>query len=95
MTPHEILVNARALIEEPAKWGQGSCYLRKGTLCAEEAIETIASNKYEREAALSKLNEAAGNEYVFFNSFNDTHTHAEVLAAFDKAIALAKEEQGP
>jgi len=40
-------------------------------------------------AATDVLNEACDGEIV---TFNDSHTHAEVIAVFDRAIARAEGE---
>lgn len=45
----------------------------------------------QREEAIDILSEAMNVEHVPL--FNDTHTHAEVMAAWDEAIKLAKEKE--
>jgi hypothetical protein len=103
MTPLETLKAARQLITDPAKWTQGWFALNANgdrtfgasqqavCWCALGAIDKFdppnffdlpnaqAKDKFER-FCLSK-NEQGVSHY------NDTHTHAEVLALFDAAIA--------
>lgn len=102
MTHHEILTKARAKIADPDNWGKGlrGCSFDRRpleTCCAAEAIEEVAPTAHEvRRAAMRALYDAAGLEWnkdsiIHWNDAPE-RTHAEVLAAFDKAIALAKEE---
>ena len=39
---------------------------------------------------LESLLQTEGEPRRFLSEFNDTHTHADVMALFDRAIALAK-----
>jgi hypothetical protein len=92
---------ARALISDPAKWTQGTIardWTGKGTTadavdafcwCAVGALEKVASNAQPFRA----LKWAMPSGYRSIVSFNDTHTHAEVLALFDKAIGTLVEQQ--
>ena len=101
MTPLETLKAARQLISDPAKWTQGE-FARDATgyavrpinddcvcFCALGAIAHVdKTHKLRGSAAekyLSKLCEKSRN--ISIGIFNDTHTHAEVLALFDAAIA--------
>jgi hypothetical protein len=98
MTPLETLKAARALITDPAKWTQGAQARDKRgqpfsthndnavCWCALGAIEKVA-DPYSEEAyeAAKKLRSISPNGTV--SDFNDTHTHVEVLALFDAAIA--------
>jgi hypothetical protein len=95
---------ARALIEDPKHWTQGSygldssghgvstrrineavCFCSWGAL-VRVGIDVIGG----RSAEERYLDMGMGNRGV--GNFNDTHTHAEVLAAFDKAIELAEKQ---
>lgn len=107
MTPLEILKSARARIEKPENWTQGafardsrgnaSLLGRHGNACSWCALGAILvlfepnleMNK-EESLAMNALECAVGGSVM---RFNDTHTHAEVLAAFDDAIELARKEQ--
>lgn len=93
-----VLIKARAKIADPELWGKG----RRGserplhTCCAAEAIEdTEPVNMDLRIKAINALYNAIGLSREFWMpklpDWNDApeRTHAEVLAAFDKAIAAA------
>jgi hypothetical protein len=66
---------------------------RPGPHCAWGAIVSVADIKgAEYRGALRSLG------FFFFGelaTFNDTHTHAEVLALFDKAIAAEEAKAAP
>lgn len=102
----DVLKNARALIDDPKKWGQGLGFSRPDTFCAAEAIEKVTrvspltnDNEYgkmvdARKRAFTALEKATGWRGQGLDSvtrWNDTNTHETVLAGFDKAIAT--EEQ--
>lgn len=92
MTAPEILRRAKALIADEQNWWDGCGELgdRKCTLSA------ISSISWPRPDALYNWKgEAAMHRVVgeSIGAFNDSHTHAEVMAAFDKAIALAEADQ--
>ncbi len=99
MTPLQILTAARNKIAKPEHWTQGeSCRNSSGQPCAAQvatcfcsigAIGTVAGEDWEAEqAAMDMLRRAIdpSRPLLGLATFNDTHTHAEVLAAFDKAI---------
>lgn len=88
------LMSARALIADPAKWGKGQRGRDRGweTCCAADAIEKSADPENEI-ATLDAFYRANGlgrkcGDILEWNDDPDT-THADVLAAFDKAIAEA------
>jgi hypothetical protein len=96
MTPSEILTAARELISAPERWTQEAF--------ARDAGGNSCSEKLERAVCFCSWGafHRAGYSIIaehFLRSemdgmpgrFNDTHTHAEVLAAFDRAIEAAKE----
>jgi hypothetical protein len=93
--PRDVLIAARKLIENPIDWGQGARGYGGNrpinTCCALEAIEdaTRGDGLLElRIAAYRALQIAAGLKLdSHIAKWNDNHTHAEVLAAFDRAIA--------
>jgi hypothetical protein len=93
MTTLNILIAARALIGDPANWGQGNGD-RPGTNCASEAISKSAFHAGEAFFAFDALMKAAG---ISDNipRWNDHSTHAQVLAGFDKAIAAERAKQKP
>lgn len=92
-----VLVKARAKIANEENWGKGDrrCDRPIETCCAAEAIEEVEFDNPKRRAAYLALERAAGLERPPLGSaivgWNDApeRTHAEVLAAFDKAIASA------
>jgi hypothetical protein len=99
MTPLETLKAARQLISHPAKWTQGEfardidgdasgvLVARAHCFCALGAIEKAYGSCAWTEAddAISRVCRRKFGQEV--GHFNDTHTHAEVLALFDAAIA--------
>lgn len=85
-----ILIKARALIADPAKWGKGprSDGYERGlcTYCAAEAIDAVDSDLDQRHASYRAIQSAASvNSLVYWNDAPE-RTHADILAAFDKAI---------
>lgn len=106
-TTLDILVAARAMIEKPENWCQHYVALdangkpvdsndrRAVRHCAAGALWAIASFAYPK-GACDALNAAAGtpNQLSGFVEFNNTHTHPEVLALFDRAIAAEKRKLG-
>lgn len=108
MTPLEILKLARKRIEKPENWTQGalardsrgnaSLLGRHGNACSWCALgamlvsfedPNLKMNKEESVVAMNALEEAVGGCVM---TFNDTHTHAEVLEAFGRAIAKLEAE---
>lgn len=101
MTTKEILIAAKALIDTPEKWCQNDLALDKnknhvcpespaavqrclvGALCAVDPHYDYWS---ECKVALG----FSGNPTAMVD-FNNTHTHAEVMAKFDEAIAACEE----
>ena len=96
-----VLRDARALISKPENWRQGAmagCRFMGGDIrmslptthpmancwCAAGAIKRVSATDKEFGNAIVALAFYAMPGGVA--AFNDTHTHAEVLAAFDKAI---------
>lgn len=92
----ETLKAARALIDTPEKWWQkkGDEY-RAGRHCAITALDEVGGVRATTGPAIPALARAIGGwteEPVLLvrtiTSFNDSHSHAEVLAAFDRAIEV-------
>jgi hypothetical protein len=95
MTGLDVLIAARALIADPKHWGQGDGH-RPGTNCASEAIFRSTKTYDESVAAMIALIETIGGVgNVHIPHWNDSSTHAQVLAAFDKAIATERAKQKP
>jgi hypothetical protein len=98
MNTREVLIAARKKIERPECWTQRAyardeeystvspsdklavCWCSIGALCA------VTDDNGQFAHARDSLAAVLDGMSVF--CFNDTHTHAEVLAAFDRAIEL-------
>ena len=106
MTPREVLVAARKLIERPEAWTQGAtardaagkvCSSREPSAvcrCAGGAIETASDGDLRKFLdAFEALGEQLGRFGYDVEAVNDApeRTHAEVLAAFDAAILACGE----
>lgn len=98
MTIAEILTAAKALIDTPEKWAANGNQFTglHGPHCASTAIGHASQLDYSKHRSACRLLEAA---YSGKNSdepalgviaWNDRSTHAEVMAGFDRAVALAK-----
>ncbi len=91
MTARDVLVQARALISDPADWCQNAFFLPDGRICGSEAIyqaaRTDSSSDNSDDIEARDLFLRINGETVM--QFNDGHTHAEVMAAFDKTISAA------
>ena len=105
MTPREILIAARAKIEAPERWTKGafarSARGRKVRLdggkarcwCMLGALQEVEMSPIRFRQAWALLVPAISvpdsiSEVVLWNDAPE-RTHAEVLAAFDRAIELA------
>jgi hypothetical protein len=102
MTPSEILRKAKALIDTPEKWTKGSNARSMGGFKVSAYDESAC--KFCSIGALSKANNGDkrySDIYYYLDAamvtrvsaFNDTHTHAEVMAKWDEAIALAEADE--
>lgn len=105
MNVNELLRAARARIAKAEHWTQGDfaktahgnaigptegpavCWCAAGALEAEYAMAGPGSDKLFYDAA--EALEAEMDDHIY--SFNDTRSHADVLAAFDRAIEATKE----
>ena len=98
MTPLETLKAARDLISDPARWTQEEAARNaagKGVMaygedavcwCAFGAIRNVVGpNDDAFDLVFDTFRDKAKVKLVA--CFNDTHTHAEVIALFDAAIA--------
>jgi hypothetical protein len=94
-----VLVEARKLLDRPENWGTGDdvsfSFLPGSTMCVGIAMQCAAVGSGDLTAA-AKLFEKAnsiGSDGIGANivAWNDApgRTHAEVLAALDRAIAAA------
>lgn len=94
-TTLEVLTTARALIENPANWWNGGDDGKddeeRDTLCLQLAISKAADDdvyvwKPACIAVARHIGKAINCTGALFD-FNDEHTHAEVIALLDLAIA--------
>ena len=102
MTTVEILEAARALIAKPEHWCKGAQALdATGTVrrpCSRLAVRwcslgaTDRVTRYKGIRADNALYSALGMPPEGIANFNDSHTHAEVLDLFDRAIAAEREK---
>ena len=103
LTPLEILTRARKVISKRSNWIKGYfAKTRRGEECDgshENAVKFCAVGALSRAAgkdyvATHKARWAArvllDRESKNIVDFNDTHTHKEVLAVFDKVIKALK-----
>lgn len=100
-TTREVLIEARKLIEKPDGWCRGTDAKDESgrcvrcddpharSFCAVGALARV-SDKHEFESAYLALRRGLPTRGGVA-TFNDTHTHAEVIAAFDRAIEAAQE----
>lgn len=99
MTTVEVLRKARALIEDPEKWTQGHDArdadgnwagihsLQAHSFCATGALMRAGGDV--RSDAYEALREQMGVNFLMeFNDSAET-SHADVLAAFDRAIEVS------
>lgn len=86
----EILIRARSLIENPAKWIKGPSG-RCGEYCALNAIfaADFSTPVQEREAIGLFIHVIREPSIAYWND-RPERTHQEVLNAFDQAISLAE-----
>lgn len=88
------LVAARKLIESPADWNHRNCAQTAISASCGECRDAAALDVFCE--AIGIEGEGRGKSYRIWN-WNDApeRTHAEVLAAFDRAIAKASAERSP
>jgi hypothetical protein len=99
LSPKETLLKARELISDPKRWTQES-FARDGRgrsasiangvcFCSIGAIASVAGTNLVRPVPDSILKLAGFKSHAEWARFNDSHTHAEALAVFDRAIERA------
>jgi hypothetical protein len=92
MTPKEVLIAAKALIDTEGKWTKGH-YHEDGRHCAMGALYAVGlEHKVLIKPAASVLEEAIPTRYWQTpEGYNDSRkrTHADVMAWFDRAIEAA------
>jgi hypothetical protein len=89
-----VLEDARALIATEQRWAQGAYWRFPGRHCAIGALRAAAARLDDITlawAAHALLIEIASNRrFTCVEALNDHSSHAEVIGAFDEAIALAR-----
>lgn len=102
MKPVTILKRARKLIESPARWIKGACARSENgcivstastlahSFCAYGALAAVAKIRGDFEPAEKYLQRATRARHLMVWNDQSKRTHAQVLAAYDKAIALAE-----
>lgn len=109
MNTVEILKSAKAVIINPEDWTQDAFSRNKNgerltngydeggvCFCSLGAVEKVTSKPFwSSEKAVEFLQRAACALFQTVNipGINDTRTHSEVMAVWDKAIQLAEEKQ--
>lgn len=105
MTPKQILIEARELISDPKRWAQGApARNARGisvSVVDEKAQSFCSFGAIYRSANMEDWTETLYKAHGFLQDemcgkildYNDTHTHEEVLAAFDRAIASCDESE--
>lgn len=96
MKNSELLRAAKARIDSPEKWWHGEFPAKhEGSTCAYLALHSIGG-----DPAMGFLCEAIGTPTKRgfcgrIAAFNDapTTTHADIMAMYDRAIALAEQEE--
>jgi hypothetical protein len=84
-----VLTLTRAILTDPKKWTQGGYGHPDDAQCASGALSSTSS-KAGYPYYFQAYEILRGHMNGGIPTFNDTHTHAEVLAAFDAAIAEAR-----
>lgn len=93
MKASEVLRSAKARIGTPEKWGKGDTVRERGLLCAGLAINNSCEWQINEARAGSFFMKAVRADSVPEWNDRPETTHAEVMAAFDRAIALAEADE--
>jgi hypothetical protein len=84
----DVLRKARALIEDESRWGQHALEF-EGRYCVQGAVNVVITGDAFQSCGLKAkdaLREQVPDGRPLY-LFNNTHSHADVLALFDRAIA--------
>lgn len=94
-----IMDKAQNLIRDPARWTQGEfheirdgvdCYCSLGAIEVFTQTDLITYHKIRR--LLGDVVRELDGELTGIAMYNDIHTHEEVMAVWDKAKELAREQ---
>jgi hypothetical protein len=94
----DVLRDGRARLVEPGVWAQGAAFMQRGRDCAGTAI-LAGCRKWNDplvDVASAYLESAIPAEFRDLLQFNDAPetTLADILALYDRAIALAEADLG-
>jgi hypothetical protein len=103
-TPLEVLTTGRELLADPKNWTQRTLARNKAgesvehpwdpkatCFCSIGAVHKVLGRyQLDLKFEVKRLLDCVAGGWMV--SFNDRHTHAEVLEAWDKAIELAKSD---
>lgn len=110
MTTLEILCGARELISDPERWTIGALardcngdptYYKYDDAVKFCAVGAICRVNFKFGHVCSNANNSiielnfVIESHFSLGDFNDTHTHTEVLSAFDRAIKSLRRAEGP
>jgi len=94
MKTSTVLIAAKNLISDPECWIKGTSqkYLSNGKIgyCSVGAI--VINNSFVESQQACKLFKSLLPTELTAGEWNDASTHAEVMAKFDEAIALAQSQ---
>jgi hypothetical protein len=101
MKTSEHLIKAKQLISTHDKWTQGTC-ARDGQgnevvyssdlarcFCSYGALLAVNSDRFVIEKS-ARILRCGFDTFGAIGPYNDSHTHAEVMEGFDRAIEIAK-----
>lgn len=89
MKASEILREAKHLIGTPEKWWDGGPYDGPRRECIITAITCVQGSDAVTKADKAMMMAVGASHFLEIGEFNDSHSHADVMQAFDRAIALA------
>lgn len=102
MKTSEILIAAKARIDSPEKWCQGTYYRNEDgvacprdharSLCSVGALLFVSPSEHESDVVIRCLSDVIDRSVTAWNDAPE-RTHPEVMAAFDRAIAIALEKE--
>jgi hypothetical protein len=90
MTPKEVLIAAKALIDTPEKWFGKNVSARPDSLCMIWAIYKVTPVVELEKAAIETIeNVLPPSSPKDVATYNDSHTHKAVMRLMDRAIEAA------
>ncbi len=91
MSASDTLRAARSLLVPEGAWGQGIAILPARYRCSFLAIGAVSKSVDEASRAVASLRHAIGEENIVLWNDAPERTQAQVIAAFDVAIARDEE----